>query len=65
SLIFNLLAFCRNNIHIPKPRHVAWVLEVFRELCKTKFLWLQLSTIEWLISAPVLDLPDFCNLIQL
>ncbi|XP_020986058.1 putative FBD-associated F-box protein At5g56700 [Arachis duranensis] len=48
-----------------KPRHVAWVPKLLRALCKTKFLWLQVSTIECLIRAPVLDLPDFCNLIQL
>ncbi|XLS54672.1 hypothetical protein HN51_004427 [Arachis hypogaea] len=49
----------------PTHRDVAWVPNVLWALCKTKFLWLQLSTIECLISAPVLELPNFCNLIQL
>ncbi|QHN75493.1 hypothetical protein HN51_053179 [Arachis hypogaea] len=48
-----------------KSGNIAWVPKLLRALCKTKFLWLQVSTIECLICAPVLVLPDFCNLIQL
>ncbi|KAL4390161.1 hypothetical protein AHAS_Ahas03G0117400 [Arachis hypogaea] len=49
----------------PTHRDFAWVPNVLWALCKTKFLWLQLSIIGCLISAPVLELPNFCNLIQL
>ncbi|XP_020967230.1 FBD-associated F-box protein At5g60610-like isoform X2 [Arachis ipaensis] len=49
----------------PKRRNVAWVPKLLGALCKTKFLWLKVSTIQCLIRAPVLNLPDFCNLIQL
>ncbi|XP_020967238.1 FBD-associated F-box protein At5g56370-like isoform X1 [Arachis ipaensis] len=59
----NINKACLDIYH--KPRHVAWVPKLLRALCKTKFLWLQVSTIQCLIRAPVLDLPDFCNLIQL
>ncbi|XLR42953.1 FBD-associated F-box protein At2g26860-like [Arachis duranensis] len=49
----------------PKPRNVAWVPKLLGALCETKFLWLKVSTIQCLLPAPVLDIPDFCNLIQL
>ncbi|QHN75935.1 hypothetical protein HN51_053571 [Arachis hypogaea] len=49
----------------PKRRNVAWVPKLLGALCKTKFLWLKVSTIQCLLPAPVLDIPDFCNLIQL
>ncbi|MED6217876.1 hypothetical protein PIB30_021673 [Stylosanthes scabra] len=49
----------------PKPNHVSWVPKLIRALCETKLLRLQASTIKCLLRAPVLDLPNFCNLIQL
>ncbi|MED6185827.1 hypothetical protein PIB30_060794 [Stylosanthes scabra] len=48
-----------------KPCHVAWLPKLLRALCKTKFLRLEATTIQCLLRAPVLDLPNFCNLIQL
>ncbi|MED6144441.1 hypothetical protein PIB30_015653 [Stylosanthes scabra] len=49
----------------PKPSHVAWVPKLFLALCKTEFLALDRTTIQCLLRAPVLELPNFCNLIQL
>ncbi|MED6185825.1 hypothetical protein PIB30_060792 [Stylosanthes scabra] len=49
----------------PKPSHVAWLPKLLRALCKTEFLTLHLTTIQCLLRAPVLELPNFCNLIQL
>ncbi|MED6185828.1 hypothetical protein PIB30_060795 [Stylosanthes scabra] len=49
----------------PKRRHLAWLPKLLQALCKTKFLRLGSSTTECLLRAPVIDLPDFCNLIQL
>ncbi|MED6194960.1 hypothetical protein PIB30_033485 [Stylosanthes scabra] len=43
-----------------------WLPKLLQALCKTKFLRLATSTTMGLLhDAPVLDLPDFCNLIHL